>query len=242
MRFMKAIIAVVLACAFVGCDQSPSAPSPTTVGLTLSQQTVAAVRNSTLALTVAAQSSAGSTADVTQSAIWSSSNEAVATVAAGMITVRGLGTAQITASYDGRIATAALVGRRRTHVDGRFVARDPEGEPTIGGLGVLLDEAVLINRGASGEWPEFSVTIRGAGPDKPIDPGVHSLSLRVGLERFSGSREMIALATTVTIYDSDTGEALTTYPLAQKRAASVNKAGFGESVMTWTIDVPAFTQ
>ena len=234
MKRAAVVIAAIVAAA--GCEGSPpAAPGPTTASLTVSQEAATVSRNTTLALTASAQSSTGATSDVTSVATWSSSNDTVATVAAGVVTVKALGVAQITAAYDGRTASTAITGRRRTHFDGAFVVRDTGGDFTVGGLWVFLDDVQIGARGASGWDDDVSITIRGSSANKPIEPGTHTLAL--GVEMIAGSHEVRVEATKVTVYDSDTGEALTVLPLAGKRATLRNTERF-----SWTLDVPTFTQ
>lgn len=237
----KATLLVAVTALATACAQSPSAPSTTTTGLVLSQQSATVGRNTTQGLIATAQLSTGAATDVTLSATWSSSNETVATVSAGVVTVRALGTAQISASYQGKIATATITARRRTDFDGRLTARDASGEASISGVGMFLDSAMVATKGNSGYLPQSWITARGSDPQRPsIDPGMHDVRFQVDLK--TGAHEVIASATTLSVYDADTGELLTSIPLLQKRAVSVDNGDHGESVMTWTIDVPTFTQ
>jgi len=241
MHVGKSISILTLVASAVACGQSPSAPSATTIGLVLNQQAATVPRDTTITLTAAAQSSTGATTDVTQAATWASSNDSVASVAGGVVSVKSLGTAQITASYDGRTTTATITARRRTNFDGKLTARDADGEASISGVGILLDQTVLATVGNSGYSPQTWITARGSDPQRPpISPGAHELSFLVDLK--AGPHDVIALATTLKVYDADTGQLLTQIPLVQKRASSTSRDNYSRSVLVWTFTVPTFTQ
>ena len=114
-KAVPAILALLLLLALAACS---SAYSGTHSG-TLSGMTVqpAAVPSIPVAGTVqigangAYQQSATQVSykDVTSSATWSSSNQAVATVQKGLVTGTGIGSATITASLDGKTGTTVVV-------------------------------------------------------------------------------------------------------------------------------------
>lgn len=212
------------------CGGAPTAPT----ALTLSQTALTAARNTTVQLTLQARD--GATADVTHLAMWSSSNPTVATVTAGLVSVVGLGPATISAQYRGRTVSATITGRRGTFFDAEFFVRAiaPDETP-IGGMDILLDGHEIITVGASGFYPDLHLSVRGDGPDKPIDPGHHDLAVRLFLA--PGSHELTVSSSTLRIYDSDTGETLSTFPLAGQNGSRTDQGTFA-----WPIDVPTYTQ
>ncbi|MCB9744348.1 MAG: pre-peptidase C-terminal domain-containing protein [Alphaproteobacteria bacterium] len=90
-----------------GGDDS-SEPDVTLDSVTLSSTSEALYKNQTASLTLTANFSDGSTADVTGEATWSSSDEAVATVAGGEVVAVAAGTADVTAEIEGMSATATV--------------------------------------------------------------------------------------------------------------------------------------
>ena len=214
--------------ALLACG-SPTAPT----ALTLSQQTVTAALHTTVQLT--AQARDGAVSDVTAAASWSTSNPSVATVSGGLVSIVGLGTAQVSATYHGASIAATVTGRRRTHFDAEFLVRDVEGDNSVYGFAILLDGRQLIIAGGSGPGSYFSLSVRGSGPDKPIEPGHHEVAIQAELT--SGTHQLAVGSTNLTIYDSDTGEALTTIPLAGQRGNRTNPGTF-----TWSFEVPTYTQ
>lgn len=230
-------ISIAFALPFVvaACGSSPTAPKNTATSLTINQSTTTIARNTTLRLMAQVQTQAGATTDVTKAATWTSSNPAVATVAGGLVAVQGLGPVQISASYQGQTATSTITGRRRMIFDAKFLVQDSIGVASIDGLSVLLDGRGIMAEGQSGRINHASITVFGSGPQKPIDPGPHHLA--VGLELEPGSHDLAVGGTTLTISDGDTGELLTTIPVAEQRGSKSNGDMF-----TWPIDVAVFTQ
>jgi hypothetical protein len=110
----------------IGCENSggstppPPAPTPTVTGVTVTggggSSFTFANRNQTLQLMAQARLSDATTSDVTNSATWTSSNNAVASVAGtGLVTAVGNGTATIQATHQGQTgAFATTVAMRAT--------------------------------------------------------------------------------------------------------------------------------
>jgi 6-phosphogluconolactonase (cycloisomerase 2 family) len=102
---LSALAGVSLLCLFIlaACNTAPTlryvivAPTSSTISVGTTQQ-----------FTATAFYSDGSQKDVTATANWASSNSSVATVAAGVATGVGAGTATISASAGGQLATATL--------------------------------------------------------------------------------------------------------------------------------------
>lgn len=234
---MKKWTLTACAAAFLvtGCESTPTTPEPATASVTISEQAATVGRNETLALTLMAQSSTGATTDVTQEAAWSSSNETVATVSGGVVTVRALGTAQISATYGGRVATSAVTGRRRTAFDARFEFVDADAAFSIGGARLYLDGQEVSAIGASGWDDNFYITAKGSQTLDSVEPGTHTLELLVELRE--GSHRIRVSATELVIQDRDTGQRLEAIRLGQKTGTIVNGERFA-----WQVTVPSFVE
>jgi hypothetical protein len=116
---------LVLAWLCAACDHpeqtrgsSPSLPTaPTTPGITLVALTIAPVDaviliGQPLQLRASAQYSDGSEREVTNDATWASSDEAIARVVAGLLTVTGVGEADISARLQDVVGSRRIVGGR----------------------------------------------------------------------------------------------------------------------------------
>ena len=79
-----------------------------TTGLTVAPAAMNLETNQSSQLAATASRSDGTTPDVTNTATWSSSNPAIATVTNGLVQAVAVGTATITATYDGRTANATV--------------------------------------------------------------------------------------------------------------------------------------
>jgi hypothetical protein len=92
-------------------DTSPTAPTPSP-GVTVTSVTISntSKTSSTLQLGAVARMSDGSTRDVTTSALWQTSNAALATISStGMLTVVGSGEVEARATYQAVVGTLKLV-------------------------------------------------------------------------------------------------------------------------------------
>lgn len=101
---LLSIVAVAVAMAGIACGSSspssPTAPSqPSTGTVTAVNVSSASPTGTTFQLTATAVMTDGTTKDVTSSATWDSSNTGVAVVAAGVVTVKGTGAVDFTATY-----------------------------------------------------------------------------------------------------------------------------------------------
>jgi Big-like domain-containing protein/carboxypeptidase family protein len=100
-------LAMLVACA-ADTNQSPAAPAPAG-GVFEIRITSAAPSDATIQLTATARLADGSSRDVTTSAVWTSSNPALATVSAsGLVTAVGAGQVEVRASYQGVMGTLTL--------------------------------------------------------------------------------------------------------------------------------------
>ena len=101
-----AMVVVVLAGA---CVKNASNPSATVTGLVVSGNGTFTTRNDTSQLTATANLSGGTTQNVSSTATWSSSNSGVASVSSsGLVTAVALGSATITAAYQGSSGSMAI--------------------------------------------------------------------------------------------------------------------------------------
>jgi hypothetical protein len=80
----------------------------TVISLAVSPNTVSISSGTSQQLTALATLSNNGTQDVTGSATWSSSNTAVATVNAGLVTAVSIGSATVTATYGGQTGSASV--------------------------------------------------------------------------------------------------------------------------------------
>ena len=234
MTSRRLLIGIGVAFFAAACGSSPTAPNQTT-SVTVSQTSATVARQTTLQLVAQAHIQSGVTTDVTQAATWTSSNPDVATVVAGLVSVKGLGPVQISVSYQGQTATSTITGRRRMFFDAKFVVQDSAGSASIDGLTVALDGKQIMAEGQSGRIDHASISVFGSGPPKAIDPGTHQVA--VGLELEPGGHDLTFAGTTLIVTDSDTGELLASIPLAGQQGARSNQQTFA-----WSIDVAAFTQ
>lgn len=152
---VRAVLAGVALCALMGCGgDSPSAPSPTpdppAPPVTPPTLTAVALASSgpsaeaTYQLTATAQYSDGSTADVTGTAAWASSDAQVATVsAAGLVTGHASGSVEIRATYQGVSGTRQLdiviVPPRSFNLSGVVREVAPGNQPVVGAIVRVLD-------------------------------------------------------------------------------------------------------
>ncbi len=91
----------------VGCGKD-TPPTPTLRSVAVSGVPASLVPPNTVPLTAMANFSDGSSQNVTGTATWESSNTAVATVAAGVVTARTPGTSEISAVHQGLRGSATL--------------------------------------------------------------------------------------------------------------------------------------
>ena len=110
---LSAVRRLILAGALAGSACSGSStpavpstpPTPTVVGLAIAGNTTFTDRGQMSQLLATATLSNGTQQDQTKATTWSSSNAAVVTVSAGLVTSVGAGSAQISASYQGATAS-----------------------------------------------------------------------------------------------------------------------------------------
>ncbi len=101
MRMFSRVMITAAAAVIVACgDRNPAAPTPpSTATVTAVTVTSGSTSGPTFQLTATARMSDSTTQDVTGAAAWESSNTALATVSAGMVTVLGTGEVDVRAIY-----------------------------------------------------------------------------------------------------------------------------------------------
>jgi hypothetical protein len=116
MKRFGVAIAVAAALAGACAKKSSSTPTPTVSGVVVAGNGAFTSKNQTSQLTATANLSDSTSQDVTSTATWSSSNQAVATVSStGLVTAVSFGTATISATYQGAQGSlAAIVTLRAT--------------------------------------------------------------------------------------------------------------------------------
>lgn len=100
---LRVSVAIVLSATLAACsNKSTSAPTPTVKGVVVTGNGAFTSKNQTSQLIATANLSDSSSQNVTSTAIWSSSDPAVASVSStGLVTAISFGTATIGASYQG---------------------------------------------------------------------------------------------------------------------------------------------
>src|ERR1700730_4140564 len=122
---MRALRILAIGLSFAGCSCSPSSPSPSRpspgAALAVTGPSSLSVGH-TAQLTAIFTSTSGARQDVTAQAIWQSSNIVAATVSSmGLVTARGFGAANITATYQGLTSAVSLsVGQASVAACGRI--------------------------------------------------------------------------------------------------------------------------
>src|SRR5262245_39872667 len=108
--FSAAIAAVAMTClACGGHNANPNAPTSMPGGaaaITISGGSTGSAR---FQLTATARLANGASQDVTSSAVWTSSNTAIATVSAGLVTAVGSGEIDVHATYQGATGSMHLL-------------------------------------------------------------------------------------------------------------------------------------
>ena len=158
-----ALVVVVSGCGGGESFPNPAAPSgPPTVAASVTRLRIAG--NTTLTtvgetsqLAAIATMSDGSEGDVTRETAWTSTDPSVATVAAGLVTVRRFGATNVSARYQtGQQIRSAFVELRPTPA-GTFVIVGRVREPGQGGLaGVTVTDAASLSSVVSDQFGEYS--------------------------------------------------------------------------------------
>lgn len=230
--WLAAALVLVAACG----GKSPTQPAPTTPALTIDQTTLVLARNATSRLH-ALFGVSGAQQDVTGSVAWTSSNPGIVTVKEGMLTAVGIGTATVTAAYQGQQRTIAVTARRRTALVGEIRLTNANGTETMTALRSYVDERQTGYNGSSHSQVSLLVfwEVGRTISDPTIDPGNHSVSVDVG-QKNAPNAYVSDASSHVVIIDRDTREQLAVIqlPVQQKTIAGLDR-------MTWPVEVPVFS-
>lgn len=239
---MKHPILFVVLCLLLttACNdlQTTSSPTPTrsVVSIALSTGTVSVGRNESTQVSATATWSDGTTADVTASAAWTSSNSQVATVAAGLVTAVGLGDAQVAATYGGKITTADVVVHRNTRIQGKVTIADSLGQRHMNDIAAYLDGVMVGAYGTSASYASLTVSFPYSGANSNVEPGTHELAVGVRFSvEFPGVASISGLDSYYQIVDTDTNEVLATFLLPQQ--TRLLPAG---TYMTWPLEIGTY--
>jgi hypothetical protein len=138
-----------VACGDTRTPTTPAAPTnpgaPTVTELKLSVDHELRVGASAAQATVRASFSDGSSSDVTQASDWRSSDEAVASVARGVIEPKGVGETELSATYGGRRASVVVrVGARAFDVTGKVL--NTFSDEAVAGALVVIDNGADVGK------------------------------------------------------------------------------------------------
>jgi hypothetical protein len=166
----RLLIVVVLSTFLAACggeSKSPAAPSRTVTSLAINGSASLTNPGQTTQLAATAALSDGTTQNVTNSVAWQSSNPEVATVSdRGLATAVGMGTAQISATYQGRAGSLSVQVLRPVAVAFVFspspaVRNLPTVFQTIasGDVGLVVDYLWIFGDG---------IAVTAAGPNSTV--------------------------------------------------------------------------
>ncbi len=170
--------------------KSPSAPTPSGPGtiatsLALTGSVPLTTLKQTMQMTATATLSDGSQQDVTAQSQWSSGDDSIAKVSAGLVTAEGYGTVTVYADYRGLSAFADL----RVLPAGTFILSGTVTEP----VDQSIDQAHLQFTGGSGVAPGTAITdfngsyrvvgLSGSVTVKVSHSGYHTLSKTVTMSQ-----------------------------------------------------------
>ncbi len=159
-------------------------PDVTLTSVVVSPDSVTVTKGLPATVSATGHYSDGSTASVTATAAWASSDEAVVTVAGGVLTTTGVGTATVTATGPGSVA-AGTVSVTVTPATVVSLAVSPTGvtfayydaPPVITAPGTLTD-ATVADQAATVTWTssdEAIATVSG-GVVTPVAPGTVTIT------------------------------------------------------------------
>ncbi|HEX5475391.1 MAG TPA: hypothetical protein VFX12_12070 [Vicinamibacterales bacterium] len=237
LSFITALCALAAAGA---CGSSPTGPnSPRAPALSLDRTTLVVPRHETGQIR-AAFGMPGAQQDVTSAAAWTSSSPAIISVEAGLVTAKAIGTASVTAEYQGMRQMVTVTARRRTRLIGTIRVSDADGRQSMGSLHSYVDGQETGDDGTSHAQSSMSVTWGGGLGwivDPVVDPGSHTVSVAVGVLNppnvytSDGSSH-------VAVTDIDTGESLATISLPVQ---SKSLADIRTDRITWTVEVQTYS-
>jgi hypothetical protein len=235
----RKILSLLVVLVTSGCAGSSTSPSDI-VSLSLDRAAVTLPRTTSVQLTAIAASRGGASRDVTSLVEWSSLNPHVAIVIGGRITAVGIGSAVVTARYEGLAQTVAVTARRRTAVKGELTVADAEGLSSISELDVYLDSWPIGSKGVSGTRVSLTVSLD-ARSDADVEPGMHELSVtitHVSDPRVARNTYVSDATSHLAIVDRDTSETVVVLPLLSTVVAVPTDAN---GRMAWSIEVGVYS-
>jgi uncharacterized protein YjdB len=143
-----ATVLLVLAAAAVLVLRSPTPEEPSLSGLSLAPQAPLLAPGGMESVTAIADYDDGSHEDVSGAAAWASTDPGVATVDAGQLTAVGLGTATVTATFDGRKAST-VVTVSNVEVTLSSIAVEPSRVPMLVGDGARVTATATYSDGST---------------------------------------------------------------------------------------------
>ncbi len=238
---MKRVVAVgCLLLLTMGCQHSPAAPTP--VELLVTPVTLTLARNATSSMRAQVERSNGTIEDVTAAAVWTSSAPDVVTVQAGLVKAVGIGTATVTAGYDGLTRSVSIVARRNTRLTGEITVEDRDGRGSISWIEALLDGRQVYGHGFSASERVYTVPLgdpQSAGYDTSVAPGAVTLTVRVQHGGFVQNLYASRPGSYVEIRDHDTNEVVARLSLNEQTVTV--PAVFGATgELTWTLTINVF--
>ena len=236
LKVLAALVSAALVAAACGSASTPTAPTPT---LSLSQTTVSLARTETAQVT-ATSTVNGSVTNVTSSASWRSSNPLVATVAGGLITAVGPGTAMVTVENGDLSQTATVTVRRRVHIAGEVSVEDRRRGPGgVAGTLVYVDSQQIGDHFPSSPERILETPFGDGVYRRILEPGQHTFLVRISTRPGDGLNSYafdIEFEGPVKVLDLDTGEQVGTISLEDRQGT------FGEDPdVTWTFTAGVYT-
>lgn len=185
------VAAALVALGSAACADNPAEPSPPPTSVVALMIQGAPTPDPTFQLHAVARLSDGASRDVTSAAAWVSSDPSVATVQAGLVTVRGPGSVEVGASYEGARDTRQIRVGAAAAVRSVAITGDATG-PTF----VLQAEATLedgsrqdVTRVAS--WGSSNSAVASVAPGGLVTVvGTGSVEFRATYNGVSGTRRM----------------------------------------------------
>jgi hypothetical protein len=237
-------IGVLIAVLASACGRSPVAPDPVFT-LAVDRPAVTLARNASTQLDLLLVGPNQSVRSVATSATWASSAQNIVTVSAGgLVTAVGIGTAQVTGTFEGRSATATITARRNTRLAGEIAISEVGTDGVVDAATLSVDGRLIGSAPGSGSGPQRGARLR-IHQLEPfltralVSPGAHELLLSVTLFYYPARTS----ATFVTdpnallqIVDSDTGELVGTIPVPSQQATLAQGSAFRWSIQIGTFD------
>jgi len=230
----RASVGLVLVLGVAACSGAPTQATPI---MTLSASVATLALERTTAATVQVTLVRGGTpSDVTAAAIWTTSNPAVATVAAGVVTAVGPGSATIAAAHEGRSVSVPVTVRRRVYLRGRILTRDAVSRGSVSQASVYINGQRVSQNDLSGPASSMSVSFGLSQlSGLPQAPGDHAVAVQLDNLPGQFTFEYESPVGGVEVRDKDTGELVTTIGVPGRTETLPANAR-----VTWTITIGSY--